>query len=61
MTASPEFDGNISDMDRQRTLLDLIQTLRQCLAELDEMKATVAAAHLSACLDALESAREVDS
>ena len=48
-------------MDNKPTLLDVIATLTECLAELDKCGATVAAAHLSACLDALEAAPEVDS
>ncbi|MBU6269005.1 MAG: hypothetical protein KGN34_15775 [Sphingomonadales bacterium] len=40
-------------MDRQRTLVDVIQQLTGCLDDLDKLGSVVAAAHLSACLDAL--------
>jgi hypothetical protein len=57
----PECNGNNSDMDNQPTLLEVIEKLTECLAELDRCGATVAAAHLSACLDALTSSQPVDS
>jgi len=48
-------------MDRQRTLLDVIAQLGDCLSKLDQIGAGVAAAHLSACLDALAEITPVDS
>ncbi|MDE2403466.1 MAG: hypothetical protein KGM17_01965 [Sphingomonadales bacterium] len=40
-------------MDGQRTLSDVMAQLHACLDDLDRLGAVLAAAHLSACLDAL--------
>jgi hypothetical protein len=42
-----------SEMDIQPTLLDLMNKLGECLRDLDQIGASVAAAHLSACIDTL--------
>jgi len=47
-------------MDRQRALVGVTRQLNVCLDELDKLGTVVAAAHLSACLDALSSEELVD-
>ena len=50
----------VSKMDGHATLLDVLDRLKACQSDLDEIGAKVAAAHLSACLDALVALQPAD-
>jgi hypothetical protein len=52
---------NTSKMGIQTTLTDVMQKLGECLRDLDEIGALIAAAHLSACIDCLAEIDLTDS
>jgi len=52
---------NLSNMGLQTTLADVMEKLSDCLRDLDEIGALIAAAHLSACIDCLANQASPDS
>jgi len=52
---------NASEMGIEVTLVDVTARLAECLRDLDDIGASIAAAHLSACIDALSDYPPTDS